>query len=99
MEDGHYNVNQIADYWDWAVEKLVSCRRCDFFVETLWSKVWDAAERETAANRVDGKFNGANSLGLLRLKTEAAVLALDEAVKRVGWSKLYRWEPDFSTKG
>ena len=41
-------------------------------------------------------FAGPNSLGLLRLKTNAAIKALAEKIKADGWDTLQHWEPDFS---
>ena len=96
MSYSHYNAKQIVEYWAAVFEKLKSPTRFDFFVHKLWWKVWEAAERETSIHRKQGTFAGPNSLGLLRLKTNAAVKALSEKIKEDGWDTLYHWEPDFS---
>jgi len=90
------NAKQIVDYWDWLFEKLQSPTRFDYFVHQLWWKVWKAAEQETNIHRKQGTFSGPNSLGLLKLKTNAAIKALAEKVKGDGWVSLSYWEPDFS---
>jgi hypothetical protein len=77
-------------------EKLQSPNRFDYFVHRLWRKVWEAAERETTFHRKRGTFSGPNSLGLLKLKTSAAIKALAQKIKDDGWDVLNHWEPDFS---
>jgi hypothetical protein len=96
MAHGNYNAKQIVDYWDWLFEKLQSPTRFDYFVHRLWWNVWKAAEQETSLHRKRGTFSGPNSLGLLRLKTNAAIKALAEKIKGDGWDSLTYWEPDFS---
>jgi len=96
MTHGNYNAKQIVDYWNWLFEKLQSPTRFDYFVHRLWWKVWKAAEQETSLHRKQGTFSGPNSLGLLRLKTNAAIKALAEKIKADGWDSLSYWEPDFS---
>jgi hypothetical protein len=96
MTQGNYNAKQIVDYWDAVFEKLQSPTKFDYFVHKLWWKVWEAAERETTIHRKQGTFSGPNSLGLLKLKTHAAMKALTEKIKEDGWDALYSWEPDFS---
>jgi Fe2+ or Zn2+ uptake regulation protein len=96
MAHGNYNAKQIVDYWAWVFEKLQSPTRFDYFVHKLWWKVWKAAEQETSIHRKQGTFSGPNSLGLLRLKTNAAIKALTEKIKTDGWDTLNSWEPDFS---
>jgi len=96
MTHGNYNAKQIVDYWAWLFEKLQSPTRFDYFVHRLWWNVWKAAEQETALHRKRGTFSGPNSLGLLKLKTNAAIKALAEKIKGDGWDSLTYWEPDFS---
>jgi hypothetical protein len=96
MTFSNYNAKQIVEYWTWAFGKLHSPTRFDYFVHKLWWKVWEAAERETTTHRKQGTFSGPNSLGLLRLKTNAAIKALAEKIKADGWDTLNHWEPDFS---
>jgi len=72
MAHGNYNAKQIVDYWDAVFEKLQSPTKFDYFVHKLWWKVWKAAEHETTLHRKQGTFSGPNSLGLLKLKTNAA---------------------------
>lgn len=96
MSHGHYNAKQIEKYWEWVFDTLQSPTKFDFFVHRLWWKVWEAAERETAAHRKQGTFAGPNSLGLLRLKTSAAIKALNEKIRVDGWDTLYCWEPEFA---
>jgi hypothetical protein len=96
MAHGNYNAKQIVDYWDAVFQKLDSPTRFDYFVHRLWWKAWKAAEQETTIHRRQGTFSGPNSLGLLRLKTNAAIKALTEKIKADGWDTLNSWEPDFS---
>ena len=96
MTHGNYNAKQIVDYWAWLFEKLQSPTRFDYFVHRLWWNVWKAAEQETSLHRKQGTFSGPNSLGLLKLKTNAAIKALAEKIKGDGWDSLTYWEPDFS---
>ena len=96
MTHGHYNAQQIEKYWEWVFEKLQSPTKFDFCVHRLWWKVWEAAERETAPRRKQGLFSGPNSLGLLRLKTNAAIKALNEKRRVDGWDTLFHWEPEFA---
>jgi hypothetical protein len=96
MAHANYNAKQIVDYWDAVFQKLNSPTRFDYFVHRLWWNVWKAAEQETSIHRKQGAFSGPNSLGLLRLKTNAAIKALAEKTKGDGWDSLTYWEPDFS---
>ena len=96
MTHGNYNAKQIVDYWAWLFEKLQSPTRFDYFVHRLWWNVWKAAEQETSLHRRQWTFSGPNSLGLLRLKTNAAIKALAEKIKGDSWDSLIYWEPDFS---
>jgi hypothetical protein len=96
MAHGNYSAKQIVDYWGWLFEKLQSPTRFHYFVHRLWWKVRKAAEQETSIHRKRGTSSGPNSLGLLKLKTNAAIKALADKIKGDGWDTLNSWEPDFS---
>ena len=96
MAGANYSVTDMARYWEWVWTKLNSPTRFDYFAHSLFWKVWNAAEQETAANRKAGTFAGPSSLGLLKVKTVAAIKALAVKIKEDGWEALFRWEPSFS---
>jgi hypothetical protein len=90
-----YKATDILEVWDHAWQALnCKCPRMECYAFHFW-KILETVEKETQRNRRSGVFDGPNSKGLLKARTNAVGRRLEDRLRRDGLGSLLGWEPSF----